>query len=90
MQPSSLKTFSLIIMALKLKNEQNELFRKLVSTDIKIDLRRWREYSAYLQGASKAAMLKQKQFPELSKGKEDVYNMVALSLITDSLHNTDL
>ena len=69
---------------------KDEQFRKLASTGIKIDLRRLREYSAYLQGARKAVMLMQKQFPELSKGKEAVYNKVALSLITDSLRNTDL
>jgi hypothetical protein len=69
---------------------KDELLRKLASMDIKIDLRRLQEYSAYLQGARKAVMLMQKQFPELSKGKDAVYNKAALSLITDSLRNTDL
>lgn len=69
---------------------KDELLRKLASMDIKIDLRRLQEYSAYLQGARKAVMLMQKQFSELSKGKDAVYNKAALSLITDSLRNTDL
>lgn len=69
---------------------KDELLRKLASMDIKIDLRRLQEYSAYLQGARKAVMLMQKQFPELSKSKDAVYNKAALSLITDSLRNTDL
>lgn len=69
---------------------KDELLRKLASMDIKIDLHRLQEYSAYLQGARKAVMLMQKQFPELSKGKDAVYNKAALSLITDSLRNTDL
>lgn len=53
---------------------KDELLRKLASMDIKIDLHRLQEYSAYLQGARKAVMLMQKQFPELSKGKDAVYN----------------
>lgn len=69
---------------------KDDLLRKLASMDIKIDLRRLQEYSAYLQGARKAVTLMQKQFPELSKGKDVVYNKAALSLITDSLRNTDL
>ena len=69
---------------------KDELLRKLSSMDIKIDLRRLQDYSAYLQGARKAVMLMQKQFPELSKGKEAVYNKAILSLITNSLRNTDL
>lgn len=69
---------------------KDELLRKLSSMDIKIDLRRLQDYSAYLQGARKAVMLMQNQFPELSKGKEAVYNKAILSLITNSLRNTDL
>lgn len=69
---------------------KDDLLRKLASMDIKIDLRRLQEYSAYLQGARKAVMLIQNQFPELSKGKEAVYNKAILSLITNSLRNTDL
>ena len=69
---------------------KDELLRKLSSMDIKIDLRRLQDYSAYLQGARKAVMLMQKHFPELSKGKEAVYNKAILSLITNSLRNTDL
>lgn len=69
---------------------KDDLLRKLASMDIKIDLRRLQDYSAYLQGARKAVMLMQKQFPELSKGKEAVYNKAILNLITNSLRNTDL
>lgn len=75
-------------MAISINKE--DMLRMLASEEIKIDLRRLREYSAYLQGARKAVMLIQNQFPELSKGKEAVYNKAILSLITNSLRNTDL
>lgn len=68
-----------------------ENIRRAVSNvNLKIDLRRVQQYSAYLQGAMMAMDRIVKSFPQILKGKDAPYNKAIIELAQSSLRNMDL
>ena len=68
-----------------------EVIRQVATAaNMTIDLRRVKQYSAYLKGAMAATEAFVKCFPQITKGKDAPYNKAIIELALSSKRNIDL